>query len=204
MSRRSAVIWAIGFIVLALIGTGGRGGFGDLTSSGDDGSSSRRTDAERPQTGGARPGVKGHPSRDPGGLLRGRVIRVVDGDTVKVLLEPGRYETVRYIGVDTPESVKPDTPVQCFAKEASAFNSRLVQGREVRLRIGRERRDRYGRLLAYVYVTGAHPVFVNAALVRGGYARTLEIAPNTDRADFFARLESHARDAGRGLWAACE
>lgn len=187
MSRRSALTWAIAFIVLALIGSGGSGAVNDLVSNDGGGSSDSQSDFQ--------------PRR--GATLHGRVIRVVDGDTIKVLLEPGRYETVRYIGVDTPESVKPDTPVQCFAKQASAFNERLVQGREVRLQVGRERRDRYGRLLAYVYVTGDRPVFVNAALVRGGYARTLEIAPNTDRADFFARLESRARAAGRGLWAAC-
>jgi len=188
VSRRSALTWAIAFIVLALIGSGGSGAVDDLVSNDGGGSPDRQSDSQ--------------PRR--GATLHGRVIRVVDGDTIKVLLEPGRYETVRYIGVDTPESVKPDTPVQCFAKQASAFNKRLVEGREVRLQVGRERRDRYGRLLAYVYATGDRPVFVNAALVRGGYARTLEIAPNTDRADFFARLESRARAAGRGLWAACE
>jgi micrococcal nuclease len=188
VSRRSALTWAIVFIVLALVGSGGKGAVDDIVS--DDGGDSPRLQSDfQPR---------------PGATLHGRVIRVVDGDTIKVLLKPGRYETVRYIGVDTPESVKPDTPVQCFAKQASTFNEHLVQGREVRLQVGRERRDRYGRLLAYVYVTGERPVFVNAALVRGGYARTLEIAPNTDRADFFARLESRARTAGRGLWAACE
>jgi micrococcal nuclease len=133
------------------------------------------------------------------------VVDVVDGDTVRVRLDrPIRTETVRYIGVDTPESVKPGTPVQCFAKAADAFNRRLVEGRRVRLRPGSERRDRYGRLLAYVHVTGARPLFVNAALVRGGYARTLEIPPNTERADLFAALERRAREAGRGLWRACE
>jgi micrococcal nuclease len=199
VSRRSALTWGIVFIVLALIGGGGSGAVDDLVSG--DGDSPARQTESRGKDSRSR---DGRSDRQTGATLRGRVIRVVDGDTVKVLLEPGRYETVRYIGVDTPESVKPDTPVQCFAKQASAFNERLVDGRDVRLQIGRERRDRYGRLLAYVYVTGEHPVFVNAALVRGGYARTLEIAPNTDRADFFARLESRARTAGRGLWAACE
>src|SRR3954469_18143133 len=80
----------------------------------------------------------------------GTVTRVVDGDTVHVALG-GRDETVRYIGMDTPESVKPDTPVQCFARKASAENHRLVEGRRVRLRFDAEARDRYGRLLAYVY-----------------------------------------------------
>ena len=76
-----------------------------------------------------------------------RVVRVVDGDTV-VVRTGGRDERVRYIGVDTPESVKPGTPVQCFAKAASAANKRLVEGREVRLVLDAETRDRYGRRLA--------------------------------------------------------
>src|SRR5437868_14231798 len=75
---------------------------------------------------------------------RGRVVRVVDGDTIHVLLG-GREEKVRYIGIDTPESVKPGTPVQCFAKRASAYNERLVEGERVRVVRDAEARDRYGR-----------------------------------------------------------
>jgi micrococcal nuclease len=162
------------FLLLAFAGGGGL----DLLSSDDSGSS--RAD------------------------LIGRVTRVVDGDTVKVRLAPGRgTRTVRYIGVDTPETVKPGEPVQCFGKAASAFNERLVEGRRVRLKIGRERRDRYGRLLAYVYVRGRGNPFVNAELLRRGYARTLAIPPNTDRAGRFAELERRARNDGRGLWSAC-
>jgi micrococcal nuclease len=131
----------------------------------------------------------------------GRVVRVVDGDTIHVEVG-GREETVRYIGVDTPESVKPGTPVQCFAKRASAFNHRLVDGEPVRLVMDAEARDRYGRLLAYVYrVRGK--VFVNATLVRRGYAVPLTIPPNVTHAGEFRRLSSAARRAGRGLWSAC-
>ena len=79
-----------------------------------------------------------------------RVERVVDGDTIVVRLD-GRSERVRYIGVDTPESVKPGVRVQCFAKAAAAENRRLVLGRDVRLTYDAEARDRYGRLLAYVW-----------------------------------------------------
>jgi len=127
------------------------------------------------------------------------VVRVVDGDTIEVETG-GAIEDVRYIGVDTPESVKPGTPVQCYAKRASHVNSGLVEGRDVRLRFDRERRDSYGRLLAYVYVG---PRFVNAELVRRGLARTLAIAPNTSHAPLFDRLAVRAGDAGRGLWGAC-
>jgi micrococcal nuclease len=130
-----------------------------------------------------------------------RVLRVVDGDTILVALG-GRQERVRYIGVDTPETVKPNTPVQCFGKRASAENHRLVDGREVRLVTDAEARDRYGRLLAYVY-RADDGLFVNEALVRGGYATTLTIAPNVRFAELFAALAGRARDAGRGLWSAC-
>src|SRR4051812_32602570 len=85
-----------------------------------------------------------------GGATTARVERVVDGDTIVVKLD-GRSERVRYIGVDTPESVKPGVPVQCFAKAAAAENRRLVGGREVRLSYDAEARDRYGRRLAYVW-----------------------------------------------------
>jgi micrococcal nuclease len=137
----------------------------------------------------------------PGASVEGRVVRVVDGDTIHVRLD-GRPETVRYIGMDTPESVRPGTPVQCFAEAASAANARLVAGREVRLVVGVEARDRYGRLLAYVY-RAADGAFVNADLVRDGYARTLTIPPNDRYAPRFAALEAAARRAGRGLWGRC-
>jgi len=127
------------------------------------------------------------------------VTRVVDGDTVEVRLD-GQEEDVRYIGVDTPETVKPDTPVQCFGPQASAFNHRLVEGRRVRLVFGVERRDVYGRLLAYVYLGRR---FVNAELLRRGLARTLTIPPNDRYAERFKRLEVAAARSGRGLWGAC-
>ena len=128
------------------------------------------------------------------------VTRVVDGDTVEVRLD-GSTEDVRYIGVDTPESVRPGSPVECFGPQASRFNDQLVEGRRVRLVFDRERRDTYGRLLSYVYLG---PRLVNAELVRRGFARTLTIAPNDRFAERFKRLEIAAGRAGRGLWSACE
>jgi micrococcal nuclease len=127
------------------------------------------------------------------------VTRAVDGDTIEVRLG-GRLEDVRYIGVDTPETVKPGTPVQCFGPAASRFNHRLVERRRVRLVFGVERRDKYGRLLAYVTLGDR---FVNAELLRRGLARTLAIAPNIRFAKRFARLQRRAALAGRGLWARC-
>ena len=127
------------------------------------------------------------------------VTRVVDGDTVEARIG-GKVEDVRYIGVDTPETVKPGAPVQCFGPTASAFNHRLVERRRVRLVFGAERRDIYGRLLAYVYLGER---FVNADLVRRGLARTLTIPPNDRFAPLLRKLELQAARAGRGLWGAC-
>lgn len=138
----------------------------------------------------------GEPSAD---AAFARVIRIVDGDTVVVLID-GREDRVRYIGVDTPETVAPDEPVGCFGHRASEFNESLVENERVRLVFDDERRDRYDRLLAYVYVGD---LFVNAELVRRGLARTLEIAPNTDFAELLDRLEQQAAEGGRGLWTAC-
>ncbi len=128
------------------------------------------------------------------------VVRAVDGDTLEVALPGGVREDVRLIGVDTPETVKPDTPVQCFGPRASRFAHRRLEGRRVRLVFGVERRDVYGRLLAYVYLSGH---LVNAELVRRGLARTLAIPPNTRFASRFQRLQSAAARAGRGLWGVC-
>jgi micrococcal nuclease len=136
---------------------------------------------------------------DPSGAAPARVTRVVDGDTVEVRLG-GRAERVRLIGIDTPESVKPATPVECFGKAAAAETRRLLAGRAVSLRFDAERRDRYGRLLAYVY---RDRLFVNAALVARGYARPLTIAPNVAHAEQLARLARGARGRGLGLWRAC-
>ena len=127
------------------------------------------------------------------------VTRVVDGDTVEVQID-GREEDVRYIGVDTPETVKPGAPVDCFGPQASSFNHRLVERRRVRLVFDEERRDQYGRLLAYVYLGDR---FVNAELIRRGLAETLTIPPNNRFAERLKRLEIAAARAGRGLWGAC-
>ncbi len=132
-------------------------------------------------------------------VARAYVVRVVDGDTIEVRLD-GRLEYVRYIGVDTPETVKPGTPVKCFGPRASDFNHHLVEHRWVRLVFGVERHDVYGRLLAYVYLRHR---LVNAMLARRGLARSLTIPPNDRLAPLFRRLERRAARAGRGLWGAC-
>lgn len=145
-------------------------------------------------------GERGGSGAPAGKSVDAEVVRVVDGDTAEMELESGRTEGVRFIGVDTPESVAPGQPVECFGKKASRFTTGLLEGERVTLEFGPERRDFYDRLLAYVYTDD---LFVNAELVRQGYARTLEIAPNVDYAEKFARLQQSAANAGLGLWGEC-
>jgi micrococcal nuclease len=132
--------------------------------------------------------------------LTGRVVRAVDGDTLEVALDDGPTETVRLIGVDTPETVKPDTAVQCFGPRASAFEHSRVEGRRVRLLTGVEPRDHYGRLLAYVWVDGR---LLEDELLRRGLARVLTFHPNDRFAHSFESIAQKAGKAGKGLWNAC-
>lgn len=127
------------------------------------------------------------------------VVRIVDGDTLVVT---GGVR-VRLIGIDTPESVDPRRPVECFGKEASAALGRLVPpGTPVRLAYDVERTDRYGRTLAYLY-RRSDGLLVNAALVEQGYAQPATYPPNVAHAEEFAALARSARGAGTGLWRAC-
>ncbi|MFZ9668695.1 MAG: thermonuclease family protein [Solirubrobacterales bacterium] len=116
------------------------------------------------------------------------------------MLFDGESTSVRYIGVDTPESGWPEPEPECFSEEATDLNRELVEGRRVRLVVGEERFDPYDRLLAYVY---AGRRMVNAELIRAGAAETLTIPPNDRFADRFSDLEGRARADNRGLWGAC-
>lgn len=121
----------------------------------------------------------------------------VDGDT----LELADGTRVRYIGVDTPETVHPSKPVQCFGREASAFNHSLVDGKPVRLARDISDTDKYGRLLRYVYLEDG--TFLNLELVRRGYANVVTYPPDVAHAAEFQAAMAEARTAGRGLWGAC-
>lgn len=130
------------------------------------------------------------------------VERVVDGDTIHVSID-GRSETVRLIGIDTPETKKPDTPVECFGPEASARLAELLPpGTPVRLERDIDSRDKYRRLLAYVH-REPDDLFVNAVLIDEGLARPYPFEPNTTFADQFATAAETARTNGIGLWSAC-
>jgi micrococcal nuclease len=128
-----------------------------------------------------------------------RVASVIDGDTIEVVMA-GRPDRVRLLGVDTPETVDPHRPVGCYGPEASAYTKGRLAGRTVRLRFDRQRRDRYGRLLAYVEIDGRR---FNDELLAGGYARLLVIPPNGRHGRAMLDEELAARTAGRGLWGTC-
>lgn len=130
------------------------------------------------------------------------VSRVIDGDTIEI----SSGLKVRYIGIDTPETVHPQKPLQCFGKEASQKNKELVEGKLVSLEKDVSETDKYGRLLRYVYlVTGdsQEPIFVNDYLVRQGYAHSTSYPPDIKYQTQFGQSEADARENNRGLWSAC-
>lgn len=128
-----------------------------------------------------------------------RVTRVVDGDTIDVELN-GSVVRIRYIGMDTPETVDPASPVECFGPQASGRNRALVEGRTVELEKDVSETDRYGRLLRYVYAGGQ---MVNEELVLEGYATAATFPPDVKYQRRLADAERQARQANRGLWAGC-
>ena len=128
------------------------------------------------------------------------VIRVIDGDTIEVNLE-GTIYRVRYIGIDTPETVHPSQPVECFGKEASDKNAELVEEKMVRLEKDVSETDKYGRLLRYVWVGD---ILVNDYLVRQGYAYASTYPPDVKYSEQFAQAQREAEGNNRGLWAACQ
>jgi micrococcal nuclease len=149
--------------------------------------------------------------------LEGTVVRIVDGDTIHVRLAD-RVEKVRYIGVNTPEVHHPRKGEEPGGREAAEVNRQLVDNKHVRLELDVQSRDRYGRLLAYVWVAvGAAPpegagtaqsrgdqtdkwIMINAELVRLGYAQVMTVPPNVRYQELFLKLQRDAREAGRGLW----
>lgn len=146
---------------------------------------------------------------EPGGYEEATVARVVDGDTIRVVISarvdgPGAGEapigeelSVRLIGIDTPESVRPGTPIECFGREASSAAKALLEGQEVVLVKDVEETDRYDRLLRYVYIGEE---MANARLVANGYAFAYTYPPNVRHSELFVQLEREARENDRGLW----
>lgn len=139
------------------------------------------------------------PTGEAAGGLRAPVTKITDGDTIHVTYQ-GHDERVRLIGIDTPEVPWYGGPGECFGVEAGLFARDKLSGRSVRLAFDIDRRDRYGRLLAYVYLDRE---LFNLTLVRLGYAQADPVPPDTRLAQQFSRAEADARAAGRGLWSAC-
>lgn len=134
----------------------------------------------------------------PKDAVSARVQRVSDGDTFVATVK-GRRERIRVIGVDTPESVSPNQPDEPYGEEASDFAKHYLDGETVRLAGDAEPRDRYGRMLAYVWLEDG--TFWNALLVAEGYAQQLTVPPNVTYERLFRRLVGEARREDRGLWA---
>lgn len=133
------------------------------------------------------------------GRTSAEVVRVIDGDTIAVTIDDVEYR-VRYIGIDTPETVHPSKPVECYGREASKRNSQLVEGKTVELEKDVSETDQYRRLLRYVWVNGE---MVNAILVGEGYAVATTYPPDVRYQQLFLDLQRQARQEGQGLWSAC-
>ena len=125
------------------------------------------------------------------------VTRIIDGDTVEIRYD-GKRTTVALIGVDTPETVHPQKPVERFGKEATAFIKNLLLGECVYIRFDSNRTDKYGRLLAYLY-RAPDGLFVNLEIVRQGYGKVYTVFPFKHKT-LFQHYGGHAQQAGRGLW----
>lgn len=128
-----------------------------------------------------------------------QIDRVIDGDTITIKLANGEKRTVRLLLIDTPESVKPGTPVQPFSKAASQYMKQLIEGKKLEIEYDRgERKDKYDRVLAYLFADGKN---VNEAMIQKGYARIAYInPPNTKYLKDFQQAEAAAKKAKRKIW----
>ncbi len=141
------------------------------------------------------------PAEALAGTIRGTVVTVFDGDTVEVALDGGRVETVRYLLIDTPELHHPKRGVEEFGLEAALANRALVLGKRVRLQTDVQSRDRYGRLLATVWLDLPQgTVLVNERLVEEGFALPFTLPPNVRHAERVHAALLRARREGRGFW----
>lgn len=185
MKKLSLAILATIILGLGMVGVGLKGQETGLPPSAETSPSPQATSSATPVLEGE--GVK--------------VKRVIDGDTIE--LESG--QKVRYIGVDTPETVDPRRPVACFGKEASEENKKLVQGKTVLLEKDISEVDKYDRLLRYVYLKldDGSTLFVNDHLVRQGFAQVFTYPPDVKFTEQLVAAEKEARESTRGLWQKC-
>ena len=132
-----------------------------------------------------------------------KVIRVIDGDTIEI--ENG--QKVRYIGIDTPEIHNPKKPIQCFGQEAYLKNKTLVEGKQIRLEKDVSDKDRYGRLLRFIFIqkeSTSEAIFVNDYLVREGFAFAATFPPDVKYSQTFRLAQQEAREKNKGLWKQCK
>lgn len=186
-ARRGGPRWTAWFLGWALL---------VAACSGAGGSQADRAEPEGPGDTGAGSSSPPEAGED---RTNARVTRVVDGDTIEVHFRQ-RNVTVRLIGIDTPESMMPGEPVQCYGLAASRFTTHELDGEGVRLEFDVERTDQYGRTLAYVWL--GRELF-NETLARGGYAFVSTYPPNVKYEGRFLRAQRQAREAGRGVWGRC-
>ncbi|WP_342543319.1 thermonuclease family protein [Paenisporosarcina sp. FSL H8-0542] len=135
-------------------------------------------------------------AKPPATAVKSKVTEVVDGDTIKLNYK-GKSETVRFILIDTPETKKPQTCVQLFGAEASAFTKKALLNKEVKVELGVETRDQYGRLLAYIYI---NDVMFNKTLLEKGLARVAIYKPNTKYLEELQAVEKVAKGKKLGIW----
>jgi len=131
-------------------------------------------------------------SKDPD---KYRVLEVIDGDTISI--DHPKVQRVRYLGINTPEKLYPNSPGDPFSAESTYFNEQLVLGKDVTLEIDEEKYDPYGRLLAYVFIDGK---FVNEELVREGLARSFFIGPNRKYEQRIYKAQKEAQKNKKGIW----
>ncbi len=127
-----------------------------------------------------------------------QVVRVIDGDTIQICCVFGDQVTIRYTGIDTPETHHPMKGIEHYGMEASEANRKLVGGKTVRMEYDIQQFDKYGRILAYIYLEDG--TFVNAWLVENGYAMVMTVPPNVKHQELFLKLQREAREEKRGLW----
>lgn len=185
-------IWAIAaFVVLAIIGS--------LLPDDIPRATTPTLEPDATPTEETSPTATGSSTPEPEDDTNATVTRVVDGDTIKTTFE-GQLLTIRLIGIDTPETVHPTEPVECFGPAASKFTTRALEGARVRLEFDVERRDQFGRTLAYVWLNGR---LFNEKIVRAGYANVSTFPPNVKYVDRFRAAQRDARNHDRGLWSRC-
>ena len=146
-------------------------------------------------------------TQDSSGIIQGIVSRVVDGDTAVIRVN-GEDRRVRFLGVDTPETVHPSKGVQPYGKEASNFTKETLTGRKVWLEYDKSPQDRYNRYLAYIWLSKPNKIddqtvrkeMFNAKLLADGYAKVMIIKPNTKYANLFNEIQNEAKKSKRGIW----